>query len=206
MKFIPIIVFGLILGVLSAMFDWPMWVPFVFILVVGFIPVGNMLYVAYGTTNLDHVRNYLQKNKKDPMCAYLLTVENGTKADEIEAIDKILARYRQPVMQHTYEMNKAIRLDDFETAAHFADKLGSHYFAAYGKASIAALTGQFDEARSYTQKHEWMTAAIEVMIAYTANDKASFKTYGDEAIAKTKGMQRYTLVYSFRKMEQEKAF
>lgn len=203
MKFIPIIILGLILGVLAAMFDWPMWVAYVIILIVGSIPVVNMLNVTYFTQNLDTVRRYLQKNKKDPMCEYALAVELGTKEDELAAIEKILARYRQPVMQHTYEMNKAIRVDDFERATEFANKLGTHHFGAYGHASIAAMQGHADEARSYTLKNDWMTSAIEAMIAYAARDMHTFREHGDAAIAKAKGLQRYILVYSLKKMEQE---
>lgn len=203
MKFIPIIVLGLILGVLSAMFDWPVWVAFAIILVVGLIPVVNMLNVVYFTTNVDAVRRYLEKNRKDPMCAYALTVERGTKDEEIAAIDAVLSRYRQPVMQHTYEMNKAIRLDDFEKASEFANKLGTHPFGAYGKASIAAMQGQADEARSFSLKDDWMRSAIEAMIAYAARDMQTFRQHGDAAIASAKGMQRYILVYSLKKMEQE---
>ncbi|MER1984977.1 MAG: hypothetical protein ABS948_03700 [Solibacillus sp.] len=203
MKFIPIIVLGLILGVLAAMFDWPIWVAFLIILAVGLVPVVKMLHAAYFTTNLDTMRRYLQKNKKDPMCEYALTMEFGTKEDEVVAIDKILARYRQPVMQHTYEMNKAMRLDDYTRAGEFAEKLGTHAFGTYGKASIAAMQGQASEARSYTLKEDWMKSAVEAMIAYAARDMHTFRKHGDAAIEKTKGLQRYILVYSLKNMEQE---
>lgn len=203
MKFIPIIVLGLILGVLAAMFDWPIWVAFLIILAVGLIPVVKMLQAMYFTTDLDTVRRYLQKNKKDPVCEYALTMEFGTKEDEVAAIDKILARYRQATMQHTYEMNKAVRLEDFERASAFAEKLGTHAFGIYGKASIAAMQGQAIEARSYTLKDDWMTSVVESMIAYAARDMHMFRKHGDAAIEKTKGLQRYILFYSLKKMEQE---
>lgn len=203
MKFIPIILLGLILGVVVAVLDWPMWVAYMIILVVGLIPVVRMLNATYFTTNVNTVRHYLQKNKKDPMCEYALTMEFGTKEDEVAAIDKVLARYRQPVMQHTYEMNKAMRLDDYERASEFAEKLGKHPFGVYGKASIAAMLGNAEEARSYTLKDAWMNDAVEAMIAFTARDLKAFHQHGEEAIAKTKGLQRYILIYSLRNMEQE---
>lgn len=203
MKFLPIIILGLILGVVVSIFALPFWVAIVVIAAVGLFSIGKLYYTAFFTTNMDRVRRYLQKNSKDPMCQFLLVLENGTKEDEIEAMDKVIAHYRQPMMKHTYEMNKAIRLDDLETAAHFADKLGTHPFGQYGKAMIAAYTGNAEEARSYTLKHAWMNTAIEATVAYVQKDMTTFKQLAEQAITQTKGMQRFTFIYSFKKMERE---
>lgn len=136
-----VIILGVIVGVFSAMLDWPFSVSISIILLFALCSIGYMYYIAFASTNLLKIKNYIENHKKDPMLNYLLVLENGTKEDEIEAMDRIIEHYKQPVMKLTYEMNRAIRLNDFERAEQFADKLMDTPNGPYGKASIAALTG-----------------------------------------------------------------
>ncbi|AMO85590.1 hypothetical protein B857_00441 [Solibacillus isronensis B3W22] len=198
-----VIILGVIVGVFSAMLDWPFSVSISIILLFALCSIGFMYYIAFASTNLLKIKNYIENHKKDPMLNYLLVLENGTKEDEIEAMDRIIEHYKQPVMKLTYEMNRAIRLNDFERAEQFADKLMDTPNGPYGKASIAALTGNRDRAKSYPLKKAWMIYAVDAQLALAENKMETFDQSAEKAVEGAKGLQRYSLYYSLIKARQE---
>ena len=162
-----------------------------------------MCYIAYFSTDMVKVKKYIVKKKKDPFMNFLLAVESGTKEQEIEAADKVIAHYKQPTMKNTYEMNRAIRLEDFERAHEFADKLMKTRYGPYGKALIAAILGNREEAKSYSLKTDWMEEAIEAELALYEGDKIAFEKYSKKAIEGTKGIQRFMFIHGFNKSIKE---
>ena len=200
------IVLGLVVGIVCGIFNLSYWIAIAIILFFGLVSIANLYYTAYASTNMARVRTYLAKHQKDPLCAYLLTLETGDKGQEIQAMDRIIAHYRQPFMKNTYEMNKAVRLDDLERAKYYAEQLGNHPFSAYGKALIAAIEGKATEARSYTLKHDWGRYAVEATIALQAGDEAEFKRYAELAVSASKGMQRFSMIHSLKNMENESSW
>lgn len=202
-NWIYVIILGLAVGIISAIFDWPFSIAMAIIILFALCSIGYMIYIAYGSTNLVKIKKYLEKNKKDPFLNYILTVENGTKDEEIDAMDRVIAHYKQPVMKHTYEFNRAIRLDDFDRAHQFADKLMDTPYGPYGKASIAALLGDREQAKSFPLKNKWMEDAIEAQLALAENNIEAFDQYSAKAITGTKGLQHYLLLHSFKKARIE---
>ena len=194
---------GLLLGVLSAMLNWPFSIAITIIVLFALCSIGYMYYIAYASTDLVKIKKYIEKHKKDPFLNYILTVENGTKDQEIDAMDRVIAHYKQPVMKHTYEFNRAIRLDDFDRAHQFADKLMDTPYGPYGKASIAALLGNREQAKSYLLKLKWMEDAIEAQLALAENNLEAFEQFSAKAIAGSKGLQHYLLLHSFKKARIE---
>lgn len=202
-NWIYVIILGLAVGIISAIFDWPFSIAIAIIILFALCSIGYMIYIAYWSTNLVKIKKYLEKNKKDPFLNYILTVENGTKDQEIDAIDRVIAHYKQPVMKHTYEFNRAIRLDDFDRAHQFADKLMATPYGPYGKASIAALLGDREQAKNYSLKKKWMEDAIEAQLALAENNIEAFEQFSAKAITGTKGLQHYLLLNSFKKARIE---
>lgn len=194
---------GIIAGLVSVLFDIPFWILIVVILVIAIGRIFYMYYIAYFTTDMVKVKKYIVKNKKDPFLNFLLVVESGTKEQEIEAADKVIAHYKQPTLKNTYEMNRAIRLEDFERAHEFADKLMKTSYGPYGKALIAASLGNRDEAKSYPLKTDWMEAAIDAELALIERDKLAFEKYSKKAIEGTKGIQRFMFIHGFNKSIKE---
>lgn len=198
-----VVILGLAVGIISAIYDWPFSVSISIIGVFAFCSIGYMYYVAFVSTNLKIIKKYIVKHKKDPMLNYILVLENGTKEEEIKAMDRIIAHYKQPVIKHTYEMNRAIRLGDFELADQYADKLMNTPNGPYGKASIASLLGNRDQARRYPLKKEWMEHAVEAQLAIAKNNSEEFDQFAAKAVERAKGLQRFTLHHSFRKAQLE---
>lgn len=198
-----VVILGVAVGVISAMYDWPFSVSISIIVIFALYSIGYMYYIAFASTNMKQIKKYIVKHKKDPMLNYILVLENGTKEEEIEAMDRIIDHYKQPVIKHTYEMNRAIRLDDFELAEIFADKLMDTPNGTYGKASIAALLGNRDQAKSYPLKKEWMEHAVEAQLAFAENNIEAFEQFAAKAVERSKGLQRFTLHHSFNKSKIE---
>lgn len=202
-NWIYVIILGVTVGLISAMLDWPFSVSISIIVLFALCSIGYMYYIAFASTNLLKIKKYIEKHKKDPMLNYILVVENGTKEEEIEAMDRIIAHYKQPVIKHTYEMNRALRLNDFERAEQFADKLLDTPNGLYGKASIAALLGNRDLAKSYPLKKVWMNDAVDAQLALAENNIELFDQSAAKAIEGAKGLQRYSLYFSLKKAKQE---
>lgn len=202
-NWIYVIILGVTVGLISAMLDWPFSVSISIIVLFALCSIGYMYYIAFASTNLLKIKKYIEKHKKDPMLNYILVVENGTKEEEIEAMDRIIAHYKQPVIKHTYEMNRALRLNDFERAEQFADKLLDSPNGLYGKASIAALLGNRDLAKSYPLKKVWMNDAVDAQLALAENNIELFDQSAAKAIEGAKGLQRYSLYFSLKKAKQE---
>ncbi|MCM3721328.1 MULTISPECIES: hypothetical protein [Solibacillus] len=202
-NWIYVIILGVTVGLISAMLDWPFSVSISIIVLFALCSIGYMYYIAFASTNLLKIKKYIEKHKKDPMLNYILAVENGTKEEEIGAMDRIIAHYKQPVIKHTYEMNRALRLNDFERAEQFADKLLDTPNGLYGKASIAALLGNRDLAKSYPLKKVWMNDAVDAQLALAENNIELFDQSAAKAIEGAKGLQRYSLYFSLKKAKQE---
>lgn len=202
-NWIYVIILGVTVGLISAMLDWPFSVSISIIVLFALCSIGYMYYIAFASTNLLKIKKYIEKHKKDPMLNYILVVENGTKEEEIGAMDRIIAHYKQPVIKHTYEMNRALRLNDFERAEQFADKLLDTPNGLYGKASIAALSGNRDLAKSYPLKKVWMNDAVDAQLALAENNIELFDQSAAKAIEGAKGLQRYSLYFSLKKAKQE---
>lgn len=116
-----IIILGLVVGVVSAVFDLPFWIGGGFISVIALLTIANMIYQVYFSTNMKQVKKYIIKHKKDPFMKFILTMESGSKEEELAAIDEVIAHYKQPAMKNTFEMNRAILLEDYQRANEFAD-------------------------------------------------------------------------------------
>lgn len=198
-----LLIFGVIVGLVCAIFNLPFWMAVVLFVLLALSSMVKLVYNAYLSTNLTKIKAYIEKNKKDPFLNYLLIVENGTKEQEIEAMDKIIAHYKQPTLKNTYAMNKAIRLEDFGQAHQFANMLMKTPYGPYGKALIAAVQGNRAEAKRYELKSPWMNDAIEAALALSENNEQAFDKFASKTIEGTKGLQRFSNVHSLKKARAE---
>lgn len=202
-KWLFVILLGITTGLICVIFQFSFWLAIVMIIVVGMLSIIRIVYIMYGTRNMELVHSYLKRYKNKPLFAYMLTLEEGNKELEIQAMERMIAHYRQPLVKYTYEMNRAIYVEDFDQAAYFAEKLGKHPNGNYGKALVAAANGNLEEARNILLKYEWMHFALEAMIAYYAKDRATFIQQAELAVNATRGLQRFAMVYSLKNRENE---
>ncbi|MEG0439480.1 hypothetical protein [Solibacillus cecembensis] len=202
-NWLQIIIFGLVVGVASGVFNLPFLWSMGIIAGMGLLVIANMLYKVYASTNMKQVKKYIENHKKDPFMKFILTVENGTKEEELAAMEEVIAHYKQPAMKNTFEMNRTILLEDYDRAHYFAEQLKNTQHKLYGKALIAAVQGNEAQLVEYDIKREWMKYAIEAQLAFAKKDQQRFEQASVKAVHAAKGIQRFMLIHSFKKLKLE---
>lgn len=167
------------------------------------VSFSSLLYTLYGTKNVAKVERYIVNHQKNPIFRHLYVSAHGTVADELQAIEAVLAKYQQPLTRTTYLFIQAIVQDDLEKAYEAAQQIPKDAYRQYSLAYVEALRGNAEKARSYKLAKPWMTYAIEALIAYEAKDLDAFEREAQRSIEAARGIQYYQSVYAFKKMKQK---
>ena len=188
------------IGVLFAMMGWPFWMALVLFAVIAVVEMAVMLHTLYFSQNLKRITGYIDRQKKNPLYAYMHLLREGTNAELVEALDRVLAQYKQPKVQAVYGANKAILQGDFTTARRLAEPIASTEVGQYTLALIEAMQGNREEAGRYSLSKEWMKASIEANLAFVEKDREAFEREARKAIDGAKGVQYYSNTYVFKRM------
>lgn len=197
------IALGVILGVATAMFEFPYVYAVIILVAIVIFMIVRMYYIALYSTNMKAVKKYIQKHKKEPVMNFFLQVADGTKEDEIKAIDQVISTAKNSNIKRTYEMNRAIRLQDFDLAEEIAQSISDNEYGKYGLAIIAASRGNYEEAEEYSFFTLWMKWAVQAEIAYSQKNREKYDENVQKTIDASKGVQRFVVIHNFRKAEQE---
>ncbi|MGM9948568.1 MAG: hypothetical protein ACI33P_00515 [Lysinibacillus sp.] len=195
-----IILQGFAIGVLFAMMQWPFWMAIVLFAIITVAEMLVMLHALYFSQNLKRITKYIDRQKKNPLYAYMHLLRDGTNAELIDALDRVLAQYKQTKVQAVYGANKAIMQEDFGTARRLAEPISSTEIGQYTLALIEAMQGNREEAERYSLTKEWMKAGIEANLAFVEKDRVAFEREAQNAIDGAKGGQYYSNTYVFKRM------
>ena len=195
-----IIPLGLAIGVLFAMMQWPFWIAIVLFAIITVAEMLMMLHALYLSQNLKRITRYIDRQKKNPLYAYMHLLREGTNTELIGALDKVLAQYKQPEVQAVYGANKAIMQEDFVNARRLAEPISSTEIGQYTLALIEAMQGNREEAGRYSLQKNWTRASIEANLAFAEKDRTAFERESQKAIDGAKGGQYYVNTYVFKRM------
>lgn len=159
------------------------------------------IHILFRTNNIQSVDKLVKDRKKEPFFAYLYAVAYETKEDQLQSLDVVIKKYKQPAMKYNYIFIKAIMEENLEEAKDAADKINKEPLASYAKCYIAALEGRTAEMRSAKLTRPWMQPAIEAIYAYTIKTEDAFQQYQTESINLARGVQKYVLTHSFKEMQ-----
>lgn len=194
---------ALVISILFAVMEWPLWIAFALFVIIAGMEIPIMLYAMYFSQNLQQITKYVDQQQEMPVFAYMHQLREGTKEDQLEAIEAVLAKYKQPQVQAVYGANKAIMLDEFTKARRLAEPIASSEIGQYTLALIEAVQGNREEAKRYSLQKEWMKASIEANLAYIEKDRETFEREAQKAINNAKGIQYYSNTYVFKRMRDE---
>lgn len=194
---------ALVLGVLFAVMDWPLWIALTVFFILAGMEIPIMLYILYGSQNLKQIAQYIDRQQKNPVFVFLHHLREGTDEELLEAIDAVLEKYKQPKVQAAYGANKAMMLRDFDTAHRLAEPIASSEIGQYTLALIEAMQGNREAAGRYSIQKEWMKASIEANVAFVEKDWQVFRQEAEKAVRSAKGIQYYSNTYIFKRMEKE---
>lgn len=160
------------------------------------------VFAAYRSNNIKTIEHFLVANQKKPIFAYPLALGRGNDAEVEENLRAILAKHQQPYMQNVYKTILALHLKNIDAADIYSKKIDSEPLQSYYAAYIAAKKGNFEVARLHEENVgvEWMIHALHALYAQEKGDHEEFKVESSQAIAKSRGVQKYTLLHSFKKV------
>ncbi|RHW38469.1 hypothetical protein D1B33_06210 [Lysinibacillus yapensis] len=191
------LVIAFFLGVVLAIFEWPFWIAVVFLMAISFIFIGEMLYTIYISQNSKRVAKFIKSKQKEPIYRYVYMQGHGSKEDQIEAIDAILHKYKQPHIQHYYRCLQFILKERYELALEEANQINKEPLMTYSNALVFAQMGKETEALAYSFSKVWMQESILASVARTKHDRISFERHAQAAIDSSRGVQRLSLIYAF---------
>lgn len=204
LRFVLIFLLGVVLTAVMTAFEIPFWITYLSIIVLyALLLVAPTMYIVYRSNNLKRIERYLVTNKRKPLFAYALAIKSGNRESIIEAIQVILNKYKQPFIQQVYKTNLALFENNVSSVDLLAKQISKEPLRTYYMAYAEALKGNFEEARSLKEnlKVAWMLHAIEAIIAKEKGDMEAFSKEADASIECARGIQKFSLVYSFKNMK-----
>lgn len=161
------------------------------------------IHILYRTNNMQQVDKFVKNQKKQPFFAYIYANAYGTKAEQIQVLDEIIVKIKQPAIKNNYLFIKAILEQDLTAAKEAAQKIQKEPLTSYALCYIAALEGRTADMRSEKLTQPWMQPAIEAVFAHKMQDETAFDRFTKESIDAARGVQKYTLIHSFKHMKNE---
>ena len=201
--FLIMITLGAIYGLLSAIFDWPLWGLFVVTIVASIILFGQVFYTAYRSKNLHTIRKFIERHQKDPVYQYmLLHADEAPDREKIQVLEQALSKYKQPKFQATYGVHLAFVREDLEAAKQAIQPLLQTEMGDYTNDIIYILNGESAPSkRQYTK--QWMNDSILAHEAYMRGDVLAFDEHVQKSLANTGGIQLFGNYYSFQQMREK---
>ncbi|KOS68632.1 hypothetical protein AEA09_08800 [Lysinibacillus contaminans] len=161
------------------------------------------VHILYRTNNMQQVDKFVKNQKKQPFFAYVYAIAHSTKAEQLQVLDEVIVKIKQPAIKNNYLFNKAILEQDITAAKEAAEKIQKEPLTSYALCYIAALEGRTTDMRSEKLTQHWMQPAIEAVFAHQMKDETAFDRFTKESIDAARGIQKYSLIHSFKQMKNE---
>ena len=206
LPFIYIFIFGVVLTVALLFIELSFWLIYIVIIIIYVILlVSPQMYTVYKSKNLNKIERFLEKNKRKAIFTFPIAVKTGNQEEIIYAIELILSKYKQPYMQEVYKTNLALLENNVSLFEQRAKQISKEPLLTYYIAYAEALKGNFENAQALKQKLSvgWMPYAIDAIIAKEMGDLSALRIAAEESIHLARGIQKFTLFYSFELMEKE---
>ncbi|MGM9944076.1 MAG: hypothetical protein ACI33M_03985 [Lysinibacillus sp.] len=200
--FVSLILFSILAGIVSVIFQIPFWVVIAIIVVIGIGRLGYILYMTYRSKDLVKLERYLASSTRNPLNQYILTQKDGDVKTQMAAIDALLARYSSPVVQGTYKASRAMLVKDYKAAREAAATIPNIAMKNYSLALIEATIGKKNNIAEYTLAKPWMQSLIEAIISYREGDLKNYELHKNASLEKTSGIQYFSNYYFFERIQE----
>jgi len=166
--------------------------------------IGPSMWFTYKSNSLKGIGRFLKMYKNKPLYSYPYLTAHGNESEIKDSLKRIMSKYQQPSIQHTYRSILAIMEKDLSQLKEQAEQIGTEPLQTYYLAYHAVLKGKFNQAEEWKSKltEPWMVHAINALIAKETNDLETFQKESIEAVRLTRGVQKYSLYYSFKRMNE----
>lgn len=181
------------------------WLVFLLMVLAYFaLLIGPSMWFTYKSNSLKGIGRYLKMYKNKPLYSYPYLMAHGNEKEIKESLKRILAKYQQSSIQHTYGAILAIMENDLPKMKEHAEQIGTEPLQSYYLAYHAVLKGKFKQAEEWKSKIDepWMIHALNAVAAKENDDMETFKRESEEAVRLTRGVQKYSLYYSFKRTDE----
>jgi len=196
-----IILFALLAGIVSSIFQIPLWfisVLFIFIII---IRLGYILYMTYKSKDLAKLEKFLS-NSKNPLHQLIYSYKDGSKEEQIKANETMIAKYNSPVVQGTYRANIAILNKDYKNAIQHASTIPNTALKNFTSAYVEALIGKKSNVAKYAIAQPWMKSLIAAIVAYRSKDMETFEREKAKTLLNSKGIQYFENYYILENLQK----
>lgn len=196
-----IILFALLAGIVSSIFQIPLWLISVLFILVIVIRLAYILYMTYQSKNLAQLEKFLS-NSNNPLHQLIFSYKDGSKEEKIKANETMISKYNSPVVHGTYKANIAILNRDYKNAIHFANSIPNMALKNYTSAYVEALIGKKSNVAKYTLAQPWMKSLIAAIVAYRNKDMETFENEKTKTLLNSKGIQYFENYYILENLPQ----
>lgn len=200
--FVSLILFSILAGIVSVVFQIPFWVVIAIIVVIGIGRLGYILYMTYRSKDLVKLERFLASSMRNLLNQYILTQKDGDVKTQMAAIDALLARYSSPVVQGTYKASRAMLVKDYKGAREAAATIPNIAMKNYSLALIEATIGKKSNIAEYTLAKPWMKSLIEAIVSYREGDLKNYALHKNASLEKTSGIQYFSNYYFFERIQE----
>lgn len=197
---IAFIFIAILVGVVSMLFNIPLWLLIVLVIVIFGGRMLSVLNVTYRSKNLEKIEAHLASTKNNQLNQYILAQKEGTHAEQTEALDQVLLRYTAPLVQGTYKATRAMLHKDTKGALEAAATIPNVLMKNFALAQIEACIGKRTVAGSYQLAKPWMRSMIAAIISYRDGDMLAFKRQKEAALNESAGIQYFSNYYFFERI------
>jgi len=179
------------------------WIVFLLMVLIYFaLLIGPTMWYTYKSNSMKGIGRFLKVYKNKPLYAYPYLTAHGNETEIKESLRKILSKYQQSSIQHTYGAILAILEKDLQKLKEQAEQIGTEPLQSYYLAYHAILKQKFNQAEEWKSKinEPWMIHALNALTAKEQGDSETFKHEAEEAVRLTRGVQKYSLYYSFKRL------
>jgi len=192
LKFIAIYVIVLVLGIGAVALGVPQTAALTFFTVGAIVLVIAYMYAMTSTRNTKLTKFAIKFQKKSPMFAYVIAVQDGTLEDELAAIELVEKKVKNEETVLDYQFLRALRLNNLTEAKQIVSSMKTSPRKRFNIAILEAALGKYGVARGLSLDFIWMEYYVEAYVANMQGNKEKYEEFMQKTIDETKGLQKLT--------------
>ena len=192
------------IGIVGAMIGWELSTVIILIVSLTVLNIGYYLYIVFNSKNVKRLEKMIESNRKDPMYGLLWALKNEDIKDAVEHLETLMEKYKKTSNYYAYGYIKEILLNNLDGARRHAEDMKDTPIGRYSLAAVDAYEGHGEQHFNTLFSKPWMVDAIKASHYYIHGDHELYATHRDLVIAKSKGIQLLSNIYSYRILEKTK--
>ncbi len=199
-QFSIILGFAIVLGVIAALIDIPLWILIVVILLitmaVSYLPIVMNLYL---TDDMKKVERFLEARLNQPIFHFYYALAKEDDFQVEKALRDVREKYRKGHYYTIYSVTYAAYKGKLVEKRDSIAQIKQPALRVYYEGLLAIELGELDRASQLAseQKKPWMKEAIVAEVAGKRGERELEIKHQQEAIRLTHGLQRYLLVKKY---------